>query len=329
MTKIHYPSHRLRRLRQAGWIRNLVSEYQLSPTDFILPLFVIEGKNKREAIASMPNVHRLSIDYLVETAKEAYSLGIPCIALFPYIDKSLRCQIGKEALNPNNLICRTITALKEAIPDIGIMCDVALDPYTIHGHDGLVQDGKILNDETNECLVQQSMIQVKAGCDIIAPSDMMDGRVQAIRNALEHHSFHDTLIMSYAAKYASCFYAPFRDAIGSQTQLNSGKETYQMNPANTDEALREATLDIEEGADMIMIKPAMLYLDILQRIKQEFKMPSFAYQVSGEYSMLQTAINQDILPEKAILETLLSIKRAGADGILTYHAITASKLLQL
>ncbi|MGE0613015.1 MAG: porphobilinogen synthase, partial [Hyphomicrobiales bacterium] len=281
-----YPSVRMRRNRQADWTRRLVRESTLTPDDLIWPLFVTEGKNERVAIASMPGVERLSIDLAVKAAKEAASLDIPAIALFPYTDPALRSDDGREALNPDNLICRAVRAVKDAAPEIGIICDVALDPYTSHGHDGLLVGNRIDNDLSLRVLVDQALVQVEAGCDVIAPSDMMDGRVGAIRNALETAGHTDAMIMAYSVKYASAFYGPFRDAVGSSVTLNGDKKTYQMDPANTDEALREAGLDISEGADMIMVKPGMPYLDILTRIKEHYSEPTFAYQVSGEYAML-------------------------------------------
>ena len=316
-----YPQTRLRRLRQTKAIRNLVAEYRLNVSDLIWPLFVIEGDDISEPIASMPDVSRYSIDRLVEQAQRAKTLGIEVIAIFPKIDAELKDADGSMATDPNNLVCRAVRAVKKACPELAIICDVALDPFTSHGHDGLLIDGKIANDETVEKLVSQAIIQAEAGCDIIAPSDMMDGRIAAIRNGLDKAGYQDVLILSYAAKYASSFYGPFRDAVGAGRSLGAdGKKTYQMNTANSIEAMREIEMDIAEGADMIMVKPGMPYLDILKRAKDEFGMPSFAYQVSGEYSMLKMAVDQGIMAEEAILESLLCFKRAGADGIFTYFA---------
>ena len=328
MTQRQFPATRMRRLRQADWSRRLVSEASLSPSDLIWPVFVIEGENEKEAVASMPGVERLSIDLAVKAAKEAASLGIPVMALFPNTPAEARSDDGQEALNPDNLVCRATSAIKEAVPEIGILCDVALDPYTAHGHDGLMDGETILNDETVEVLVGQTLNQVKAGCDIIAPSDMMDGRIGAIRNELEKTGNQNTLIMAYSAKYASAFYGPFREAVGSGDRLKGDKKTYQMDPANALEALQEIALDIEEGANMVMVKPGMPYLDIVTRCKQEFGVPTFAYQVSGEYAMLAGAIERDWLDrDRVILESLMSFKRAGADGILSYFALNAAKLL--
>ena len=317
----------MRRNRQADWSRRLVSENRLSTDDLIWPLFVFEGSG-RVPIDSMPGVDRLSIDEAVKAAEEAQALGIPAIALFPYTDASNRTPDGVLATDPDNLVCRTVRAIKQAVPNLGIMCDVALDPYTSHGHDGLLDDDTILNDETVAVLVKQTLVQVEAGCDIIAPSDMMDGRIGAIRAALERTGHTNTQIMAYAAKYASAFYGPFRDAIGSSGALKGDKRTYQMDPANSDEALREVALDLSEGADMVMVKPGMPYLDILHRVKTELGAPTFAYQVSGEYSMLAGSIERGWLDrDRTILEALLAFKRAGADGILTYFAKDAAKLL--
>ena len=330
MTKTSsFPAVRMRRLRRHAWSRALVAETTLSPADFIWPLFVIDGENKRVPIASMPGVERLSVDLAVNAAEEAAKLGIPVIALFPYTDPALKTADGREATNANNLICRAVRAIKKAVPEIGVLCDVALDPYTSHGHDGLLIGDYVVNDETLEVLVRQALVQVEAGCDIIAPSDMMDGRVGAIRAALEKAGHKNTLIMAYAAKYASAFYGPFRDAVGSAKALTGDKRTYQMDPANGDEALREVALDIAEGADMVMVKPGMPYLDIVRRVKDEFAMPTFVYQVSGEYSMLMAAIERGFLDrDRVILESLLGFKRAGANGILTYFARDAAKMLQ-
>jgi porphobilinogen synthase len=325
----NYPQIRMRRLRRHDWTRRLVAENALSPSDLIWPVFVIEGTNAREPVASMPGVERLSIDLLVEAAKAAAALGIPAIALFPRIDPAKKTEDGREAANPNNLVCRAVRALKQTVPEMGVLCDVALDPFTSHGHDGVIVDGDVHNDRTIATLVQQALAQVEAGCDIIAPSDMMDGRVGAIRAALEQAGHHNILIMAYAAKYASAFYGPFRDALGSAKSLVGDKRTYQMDPANGDEALREVALDFSEGADMVMIKPGMPYLDIVWRVKERFGVPTFAYQVSGEYAMLAAAMDNGWLDrDRAMMEALLAFKRAGANGILTYFAIEAAKLLR-
>ena len=323
-----YPATRLRRLRQADWSRRLVQERSLSASDLLWPIFICEGADRSEAVPSMPGVERLSVDRAVHAAAEAAELGIPVVALFPYTDTTLRTPDGREALNPENLVCRAVRAIKREVPQIGILCDVALDPYTSHGHDGLMQDGRILNDATVEVLTRQALVQAEAGCDIIAPSDMMDGRVGAIRQALEGNGFENVMIMSYTAKYASGFYGPFRDAGGSTATLKGDKKTYQMNPANGDEALREAALDIQEGADMIMVKPGLPYLDVLHRLKASFGMPTFAYQVSGEYAMIMAAITNGWLGEGVIEESLMCLKRAGADGILTYFARNVARRLK-
>lgn len=326
-----FPATRMRRLRRHGWSRQLVAEHTLSAADFIWPIFVVDGENRRETVPSMPGVERLSVDLAAAAAAEAGDLGIPVVALFPYTDPGLKTPDGKEALNPNNIVCRAVRAIKKAAPGVGVLCDVALDPYTSHGHDGLLdsRNEHILNDATLDVLVQQSLVQAEAGCDIIAPSDMMDGRIGAIRGALEKQGFNDTLIMAYAAKYASAFYGPFRDAVGSAKSLTGDKRTYQMDCANTDEALREVALDIAEGADMVMVKPGMPYLDVLRRVKDAFAMPTFAYQVSGEYSMLAGAIERGWFDrDRVILESLIAFKRAGASGILTYFAKDAARLLQ-
>ncbi len=325
-----FPKTRLRRTRQTDWTRRLVAESSLTADDLIWPLFLIEGNNLREPVASMPGVDRLSTDECVRAAEKACELGIPAIALFPNTEQSKRTPGGEEALNPQNLVCRTIAAIKEAVPEIGVVCDVALDPYTSHGHDGLMsEDGEILNDETLEVLARQALVQAEAGCDIIAPSDMMDGRVGAIRAQLDNAGFNNTLIMSYAAKYASAFYGPFRDAIGSSGTLKGDKRTYQMDPANTDEAIRDVRMDIDEGADMIMVKPGMPYLDIVRRVKDTFGVPTYAYQVSGEYAMIAGACDQGWLDRKrVVLESLTGFKRAGCDGILSYFALEAAHLLR-
>ncbi len=324
-----FPTTRMRRVRRYDWARRMVAEHSLSVDDLIWPLFIHEGTNHRVPIDSMPHVDRLSIDLMLEAAKEACALGIPAIALFPATDANLKTEEGREAVNPENLICRAVRALAAAVPGIGIVCDVALDPYTTHGHDGLLRDGQILNDETLDVLCQQALVQADAGCTVIAPSDMMDGRVGAIRHALDSGAHQNTLIMAYAAKYASAFYGPFRNAVGSATNLGAGdKRTYQMDGANTDEAIREVGLDIAEGADFVMVKPGMPYLDIVQRIKERFGVPTFAYQVSGEYAMLSAASERGWLNrEQVMLESLLGFKRAGADGVLTYFALEAAKRL--
>jgi porphobilinogen synthase len=323
-----FPATRMRRLRRHDWSRRLVAESTLSPADFIWPLFVIEGENKREPVASMPGVERLSIDLAAAAAKGAAAVGIPVIALFPHTDPRLKSEDGREATNAHNLICRAVRAIKSAVPEVGVLCDVALDPYTTHGHDGVLKDGYVANDESVDILVQQALVQAEAGCDIIAPSDMMDGRIGAIREALEKNGFTNTMIMAYAAKYASAFYGPFRDAVGSAKALTGDKRTYQMDPANSDEALREVALDIAEGADMVMVKPGMPYLDIVRRVKDEFGIPTFAYQVSGEYSMLMAASERGFLDhDRVMLESLIAFKRAGASGILTYFARDAALLL--
>jgi porphobilinogen synthase len=320
---------RPRRNRKAEWARRMVRENVLTADDLIWPLFIVDGDNKRIPVASMPGVERLSVDQAVRDAERAMKLRIPCIALFPYTEASLRDEHGSEALNADNLVCQSVRAIKREFPDLGILCDVALDPFTSHGHDGLIQNGKILNDETVAVLVRQALVQAQAGCDIIAPSDMMDGRVGAIREALDGAGFVDVQIMAYAAKYASAFYGPFRDAIGSAKTLTGDKRTYQMDSANSDEALREVELDIAEGADMVMVKPGMPYLDVLRRVKETFAMPTFAYQVSGEYAMIAAAAgNGWIDGERAMMESLLGFKRAGADGVLTYFAPKAAEKIK-
>jgi porphobilinogen synthase len=320
---------RPRRNRRAEWTRRMVREHVLTTDDLIWPLFLVDGTGVRAPIESMPDVERLSIDEAVRAAERAAKLTIPCLALFPYTDPARRDDAGSEALNPDNLVCRAIRAIKKEVPEIGILCDVALDPYTSHGHDGLLQDGVILNDETVAVLVRQSLVEAEAGCDIIAPSDMMDGRVGAIRAGLDAAGFLDVQIMAYAAKYASAFYGPFRDAVGSTATLIGDKRTYQMDPANTDEALREVELDLAEGADMVMVKPGLPYLDILYRVKETFAVPTFAYQVSGEYAMIMAAARNGWLDgDKAIAESLVAFKRAGADGVLTYFAARIAEKLK-
>lgn len=325
-----FPQTRLRRPRRFDWSRRLVRENQVTANNLIWPVFVHEGTHKRTAIASMPGVERLSIDLLVEAAERAEQLGIPAIAIFPATDPSLKNESATEAINPDNLVCRAVRAIKAATKDLGVICDVALDPYTSHGQDGLVRDGYVVNDETLEMLCQQALVQAQAGCDIIAPSDMMDGRIGAVRRALDLAGFDHVQLLAYAAKYASAFYGPFRDAVGSATNLGQGdKRTYQMDPANGDEALREVALDIAEGADMIMVKPGMPYLDIVHRVKESFHLPTFAYQVSGEYAMIAAAAQNGWLDRtKAMFESLLAFKRAGADGVLTYFALEVAEALQ-
>ncbi len=306
----------------------MIAENKLSADDFIWPVFVCDGENLREPVASMPGVERISVDLIAAAGAEAKSLGIPAMAFFPNTDPALKTPDAAEALNPDNLVCRATKALKDAHPEIGIVCDVALDPYNSDGHDGIVKNGVIVNDETVEILCRQALVQAAAGCDIIAPSDMMDGRIGAIRRALDGDGFEHVRIMSYAAKYASAFYGPFRDAVGAGSALKGDKKTYQMDPANSDEALHEVAMDIAEGADMVMVKPGMPYLDIVRRVKDTFGVPTFAYQVSGEYAMLKGAANNGWLDnDKVILESLIAFKRAGADGILTYMAIEAAELL--
>ncbi|MDB4977267.1 MAG: Porphobilinogen synthase [Myxococcaceae bacterium] len=320
----------MRRNRRDDWSRRLVREHSLGPNDLILPLFVHEGGKLRTAIASMPGVDRVSIDLLCETAHEAFALGVPALAIFPVIDPVKKTDDGREATNPDNLVCRAVRAVKEQVPGIGIICDVALDPFTTHGQDGLVKNGYVVNDETVEVLTRQAVVQAQAGCDVVAPSDMMDGRIGSVRDALDSAGFGHTRLLSYAAKYASAFYGPFRDAVGSAKQLGkSDKRTYQMDPGNSDEALREVALDLEEGADMVMVKPGMPYLDIVRRVKDEFGVPTYAYQVSGEYAMLKSAAELGRLDFRAVvLESLLSFKRAGADGVLTYAALEAARWLR-
>jgi porphobilinogen synthase len=326
-----FPASRPRRLRRDAFTRNLVREHAVTVNDLIYPVFVLDGAKRCEAVASMPGVERLSLDLLLGVAEDCVKLGIPVMALFPVIDASLKTPDGKEALNPEGLVPRVVRALKKEFPDLGVMTDVALDPFTSHGQDGLLDDsGYILNDETVEVLVGQALTQAEAGVDIVAPSDMMDGRIGAIRDALEAHRHVHTRIMAYSAKYASSFYGPFRDAVGSAANLGKGnKKVYQMDPGNTDEALREVALDISEGADMVMVKPGMPYLDVVRRVKDEFRVPTFAYQVSGEYAMLKAAAHNGWLDHDAVMmESLLAFKRAGADGVLTYFAREAARLLQ-
>jgi porphobilinogen synthase len=323
-----FPHQRFRRNRRTGWSRDLVREHALTVNDLIWPCFVHDGSAPVD-VPSMPGVQRLSVAGLVEAAKEAADLGIPALAVFPVTDPSLKTEGGEEALNENNLVCRSVRALKEAQVDMGVICDVALDPYTSHGQDGLLRDGVVVNDESVEVLAQQAVVQARAGCDVIAPSDMMDGRIGVIRDALDEAGFIDVQILSYAAKYASAFYGPFRDAVGSKGNLGGGdKRTYQMDPGNGDEALREVAADLEEGADMVMVKPGMPYLDVIRRVKDAFAVPTYAYQVSGEYAMLRGAADRGWLDwDKVIRESLLGFKRAGADGVLTYAAVEVARSL--
>ena len=324
-----FPETRMRRNRLYEWSRRIVAENDLTSNDFILPIFVGQGKGQSDPIPSMPGVKRISVDLLDDVVGEAQEASIPAIVIFPEIDPAKKTPDAREALNPDNLVCQSIRKVAKSYPEMGIICDAALDPFNSDGHDGLLEDNRILNDETVDLLCKQSLIQAEAGCHIIAPSDMMDGRVGAIRNALDMNDFKNVGILSYAAKYASAFYGPFRDAIGSKAALKGDKKTYQINPANINEAIRQVAQDIEEGADMVMVKPGMPYLDVISRVKLEFGLPTLAYQVSGEYAMLKGAIQNGWLDnDKAIIESLLSFKRAGADAILTYMAIEASKLLK-
>jgi porphobilinogen synthase len=328
---LNFPAHRPRRMRRDDWSRRLMQENSVSANDLIYPVFLLEGQGKSEAVASMPGVNRVSLDLLFGVAEECVALGIPVMALFPVIDASLKTPDGKEAFNPNGLIPTAVRELKKRFPNLGIMTDVALDPYTSHGQDGVLDEqGRILNDETTAILVQQAIAQAQAGVDIVAPSDMMDGRIGKIREALEQKKLIHTRIMAYSAKYASAFYGPFRDAVGSAKNLGKAdKKTYQMDCANTDEALREVALDISEGADMVMVKPGMPYLDIVRRVRDEFNYPTYAYQVSGEYAMLKAAAQNGWLDHDAVMmESLLAFKRAGADGILTYYALEAARLIK-
>ncbi|MFP5329827.1 MAG: porphobilinogen synthase [Alphaproteobacteria bacterium] len=329
MSLASFPALRMRRGRSSAWMRELLAEHRLHPGDLIWPLFICEGRGCEELIASLPGVSRWSVDLLAGKAREAAALGIPCLALFPNTPADLRTADAKEALNPDNLICRAIKAIKDSVPEIGVLTDVALDPYTAHGHDGLVDEaGNVVNDETVAVLVDQALVQARAGADIIAPSDMMDGRIAAIRAGLESAGFSNVAIMAYAAKYASAFYGPFRDAVGSGGRLKGDKRSYQMDPANSDEALREVALDLAEGADMVMVKPGLPYLDVIHRVRERFGVPTFAYQVSGEYAMIEHAAAAGAGERDAlILETLLAFKRAGATGVLTYHALDAARLI--
>jgi len=323
-----YPKTRLRRLRKAQWIRNLVSENNISHNDLVLPIFVREGKNKIESIKSMPGVKRYTIDKLPIILKQVKKFNIPMVAIFPYLVNGKKDNLGTEALNPNNLICKSIRLIKKKFPQIGIMCDVALDPYTSHGHDGVIVNNKIDNDQTVKILVKQALLQAKMGCDMIAPSDMMDGRIGEIRKALEKANYKDVSLLSYAVKYASNYYGPFRDAVGSKSKLKQDKKTYQMDFRNSSEAFREVALDIKEGADMVMVKPGMIYLDIIKQIKNKFKVPVLAYQVSGEYFLIKNAIQKKILNDDSIIESLIAFKRAGACAIVTYFAIDIAKKLK-
>jgi porphobilinogen synthase len=323
-----YPSLRLRRNRKYDWTRRLVQENTLSSSDFILPIFLIDGKNKKEKIPSMPDVYRYTIDRISQIIDKAIKNKVPMVALFPKTKQTKKNELGTEALNEDNLVCKAILQIKKKYKnEIGIMCDVALDPYTSHGHDGLIKNNEIINDETIDVLVNQSLLQAKIGCDVLAPSDMMDGRIKKIRSALDNEGLKNINILSYAAKYASSYYGPFRDAVGSKGSLKGDKKTYQMDFRNTDEALREISLDIKEGADMVMVKPGMPYLDIIKSIKEKFRIPVFAYQVSGEYSLLSNAINKKIIDKNAIYESLIAFKRAGANAIVTYYADRLDKIL--
>ena len=328
---LNFPTHRPRRMRRDDWSRRLMQENQISTNDLIYPAFLLEGKNQSQAVSSMPGINRVSLDLLYKVAEECVTLGIPVLALFPVIDTALKTADGKEAFNPDGLIPSAVRELKKRFPSLGIMTDVALDPYTSHGQDGILDDqGRILNDETTAILVQQAVAHAQAGVDIVAPSDMMDGRIGKIREALEQQMLIHTRIMAYSAKYASAFYGPFRDAVGSATSLGKAdKKTYQMDCANTDEALREVALDISEGADMVMVKPGMPYLDVVRRVSEEFNYPTYVYQVSGEYAMLKAAAQNGWLDHDAVMmESLLAFKRAGADGILTYFALEAARLFK-
>ena len=331
MSSFSFPLHRPRRNRHDAFSRALVREHRLHPSDLIYPVFMLDGQRRSESVASMPGVQRLSVDLLLPVAERCLELGVPVMALFPVLDASLKTEDGREALNPEGLVPRAVTEIKRRFPELGLMTDVALDPFTTHGQDGLIDaTGYVLNDETVTVLTQQALVQAHAGVDIVAPSDMMDGRIGAIRRALEEKRLIHTRVMAYSAKYASAFYGPFRDAVGSKGSLGkSNKKVYQMDPANSDEALREVALDIAEGADMVMVKPGMPYLDIVQRVKAEFRMPTFAYQVSGEYAMLKAAAANGWLDhDAAMMEALMAFKRAGADGVLTYFALDAARLMR-
>jgi porphobilinogen synthase len=326
-----FPTTRMRRNRRTDWSRRLTQENVLTPADFIWPIFVREGDNLQEPVEAMPGVVRYSCDTVADAVGEAKDLGIPVVAIFPFIEPDLKDARGSISIQEDNLVCRAIQAIKAAHPDIGVQCDVALDPFTSHGHDGVLdENGEIINDDTVDVLCQQALIQAEAGCDVISPSDMMDGRIGAVRHALDSHGFGHVQILAYSAKYASAFYGPFREAVGSASTLGTAsKATYQMNPANTDEALREVALDIAEGADMVMVKPGMPYLDVIRRVKDRFGMPTYGYQVSGEYSMIQAgALNGWIDGEKCMMESLMAFKRAGADGVLSYFSVEAAKVLK-
>ena len=324
-----YPALRLRRSRKSEWSRRLIEENNLTPSDFILPIFLIDGKNKKQKIESMPNVYRYSLDRVNYVIDKAIKIGLPMIALFPYTDKKKKNLFGTEALNEDNLVCKAIQMIKKRYKnEIGIMCDVALDPYTSHGHDGLLEKDYVLNDETIEILIGQSLLQAQMGCDVLAPSDMMDGRIGRIRKSLDKNGFKMTQLLSYAIKYASSFYGPFRDAVGSKGHLKGNKKDYQMDFKNSDEALREVTLDIKEGADMVMVKPGLPYLDVIRQVKEKFKIPVMAYQVSGEYSLLSNGINKKIIDENTILESLFAFKRAGANAIVSYYADRIDKIIR-
>ena len=324
-----FPSLRMRRSRKNDWSRRLIEENNLTPSDFILPIFLIDGKNKKQSIKSMPGVYRYTIDKLNNLVDRAIKKGIPMIALFPYTEKRKKNDLGTEALNENNLVCRALQTIKNKYKnEIGIMCDVALDPYTLHGHDGLLQNKYVLNDETIKILLDQSLLQAQMGCDVLAPSDMMDGRIGEIRKYLDKHNFKMTQILSYAVKYASSFYGPFRDAVGSKNLLKGNKKNYQMDYRNSDEALREVALDIKEGADMVMVKPGLPYLDIIKKVKENFKIPVMAYQVSGEYSLLEHGIKNDLTDRNIILESLISFKRAGANAIVSYYADRLDQIIK-
>ena len=325
----NFPNLRLRRSRKNDWSRRLVEENNLTPNDFILPIFIIDGKNKKLPIKSMPNVYRYTLDKLNYVVDKALKNGLPMIALFPYTDSKKKNALGTEALNEENLVCRAIQLIKKKYKNqIGIMCDVALDPYTSHGHDGLLKSNYVLNDETIEVLLNQSLLQAQMGCDVLAPSDMMDGRIGKIRKALDKNNFKNTQLLSYAIKYASSFYGPFRDAVGSKNLLKGNKKNYQMDFRNSDEAMREVALDIKEGADMVMVKPGMPYLDIIKSVKEKFKIPVFAYQVSGEYSLISNAIQKKLVNEDVIVESLMAFKRAGANAIVSYYADRIDKILK-
>ena len=323
-----YPKTRLRRLRKSKWKRDLIAESNISNNDLILPIFVKEGKNKIEPIKAMPGVYRYTVDKLNVVLKQVKKYNIPLVAIFPYTPNNKKNNSGTEALNPNNLVCKSLRFIKKKFPSIGVMCDVALDPYTSHGHDGIIIKNKIDNDETNKILIKQALLQAKMGCDIIAPSDMMDGRVGLIRKALDKKKYFDVSILSYAVKYASSFYGPFREAVGSKSQLKKDKKTYQMDFRNSNEAFREVGLDIKEGADMVMVKPGLIYLDIIKKIKDNFKIPVLAYQVSGEYSSIKYAVKNKVLDENSILESIVAFKRAGACAIITYFALDVAKKIK-